>query len=81
MQTTQLIVYLVLILSFIRYFKAHNKIVMFSAIYCVGYFAFLLIWEANPRYTLGVFPSAMILMALYFNKTVLDTPNNLSRTP
>ncbi|TNW92239.1 hypothetical protein FIU57_01440 [Enterococcus faecium] len=48
--------------------KNINPLVFLSNIYISGYFAFLLIWESSPRYAMGIFVPAIIMIGLLIEK-------------
>lgn len=78
MMVIQYIVYIGIILTTIKYFYKKNIIVFFSNIYISGYFFFLLIWESSPRYSMGIFIPAIIMVGELFSnlqgrKTSKDT--------
>jgi len=65
MMIIQFIIYLGIISSAIKYFNSPNLYVYFSNIFYTGYFVFLLIWEASPRYSIAIFPLAIISIGLF----------------
>ena len=39
-----------------------DSLILLSAIFTVGMFLFLIIWEASPRYVIAVMPFYMLLL-------------------
>ncbi len=68
MMVIQYLVYLGIIFTSIKFFKNINPLVFLSNIYISGYFAFLLIWESSPRYAMGIFVPAIIMIGLLIEK-------------
>ena len=65
MQTMQFIYFFIALLVFIKAFFNRVKIdslILLSAIFTVGMFLFLIIWEASPRYVIAVMPFYMLLL-------------------
>lgn len=71
MMTIQYIVYLGIILAGIKFFKKENDFILLCTIYISGYFAFLLIWEASPRYAMGIFIPAILMIGLLLERKQL----------
>lgn len=72
MMVIQYIVYIGIILSTMKYFNNKNSIVFFCNIFITGYFCFLLIWESSPRYAMGIFIPAIVMIGLYINNRKID---------
>jgi 4-amino-4-deoxy-L-arabinose transferase-like glycosyltransferase len=68
MMVIQYIIYFGIIFAAIRYFKEINLFIFFNSIYITGYFAFLLLWEASPRYAMGIFIPAVLAIGLFLKK-------------
>lgn len=65
MQTLQFLYFFIAIVVFIKAFTNRVKIdalVLLSAIFTVGMFLFLIMWEASPRYVIAVMPFYMLLL-------------------
>ncbi|MBO1300611.1 hypothetical protein JZO68_11500, partial [Enterococcus sp. DIV1271a] len=75
MMTIQYLLYIGVVLSSIYSFRSKNKIVLLCTIYISGYFTFLLFWEANPRYAMGIFIPAILMIGVLLNK--FSTKTNL----
>ncbi|WP_314319812.1 glycosyltransferase family 39 protein [Paucilactobacillus nenjiangensis] len=78
MQIIQLSVYSAMLLGFVKLFRRNGDgLYALISLYSIGYFAFLLIWEANPRYSLGIFPIAILLLAyISMKEKNLDTKSH-----
>jgi hypothetical protein len=68
MMVIQYIIYFGIVFAAIKYFKKMNLFIFFSSIYITGYFAFLLLWEASPRYAMGIFIPAVLAIGLLLKK-------------
>ena len=65
MQTMQFLYFFIALLVFIKAFINRVKIdslILLSAIFTVGMFLFLILWEASPRYVIAVMPFYMLLL-------------------
>ncbi|WP_086313937.1 hypothetical protein A5821_001486 [Enterococcus sp. 7F3_DIV0205] len=69
MMVIQYLVYLGIILSSLKFFKNMNPFIFFNSIYITGYFVFLLMWEASPRYAMGIFIPAILAIGLLLQKS------------
>ncbi|MDT2641340.1 hypothetical protein P7D52_00745 [Enterococcus dongliensis] len=67
MMVIQYIIYLGVILSTMKYFNRENRWIYFSNIFITGYFCFLLIWEASPRYAMGIFIPSILMIGLFLD--------------
>lgn len=67
MMIIQYLIYIGIILAAILCFKKINPYIFIANIFISGYFFFLLLWEASPRYSMLIFPFG-ILMIGYFLK-------------
>lgn len=74
MMVIQYSIYLGIILSALKFFNVMNPFIFFNSIYVTGYFVFLLMWEASPRYSMGIFIPAILSIGLLFQKT--EAKNN-----
>lgn len=43
--------------------RQRKQATLLCTVFLTGYFAFMILWEANPRYSLAIAPLAMILLA------------------
>ncbi|WP_390409635.1 ArnT family glycosyltransferase [Lacticaseibacillus jixiensis] len=66
MTVGQLVTYLGILYAVVR--RRKQPMIMLGAIFVSGYFAFMLLWEANPRYSLAIVPIAGLLIALAASK-------------
>ncbi|MFV0560504.1 MAG: glycosyltransferase family 39 protein [Enterococcus sp.] len=67
MMTVQYLIYVGVIFTGFYLFKQRQPIALLATIYISGYFTFLLIWEASPRYAMGIFIPAILLIGLSLN--------------
>lgn len=65
MMVIQYIIYVGSILSVAKYFNNKNSLIYFTNIFITGYFFFLLIWESSPRYAMGIFIPAILMIGLF----------------
>lgn len=79
MMVIQYIIYIGVILASIKYFYKENLLIYFSNIFITGYFCFLLIWEASPRYAMGIFIPSVLMIGMLFKdcKTYLRRKREL----
>lgn len=75
MTIVQYLIYIGIILAAILCFKNYNSFIFISNIFISGYFFFLLLWEASPRYSMLIFPFG-ILMIGYFLKSSSEGVKN-----
>lgn len=72
MQTLQFVYYFSALYVFVQTLRKKIKvdsIIILSAIFTVGMFLFLLLWEASPRYVMSLIPFYIILVSKYLNDT------------
>ncbi|WP_164509929.1 glycosyltransferase family 39 protein [Lacticaseibacillus porcinae] len=63
MTIAQLLIYISIIAACVFGLKHPDSLLFLGGIFISGYFAFMLIWEANPRYSLILFPIAIMMLA------------------
>ncbi|NBA61697.1 glycosyltransferase family 39 protein [Enterococcus mundtii] len=68
MMTIQYLLYIGVILSSFYFFHSKNKVVLLCTIYISGYFTFLLFWESSPRYAMGIFIPAVLMIGILLDK-------------
>lgn len=76
MTVTQLVLYLGIVLAVIKFFNRRDDVVLLGSIFISGYFAFILLWEANPRYAIIIVPIGVMMLGKFFspvNHQVADT--------
>lgn len=83
MTITQLMLYFGMMLSLLTRLKRPDAFALFSSIFLAGYFTFLLLWEANPRYSLAIFPVGILLCGRLLTRSrtsadTYDSPKTLS---
>lgn len=78
MMVIQDIIYVGIILAVIHFFKRFNYFIYFSTIFISGYFTFLLLWEASPRYAMGIYLPALLMMGIMLNDVILQKTNKNS---
>lgn len=64
MTATQLAMYFGIVIGVILNFRRYNHWVLFSTIFLSGYFAFMLLWEVNPRYAIAIVPVGILLTGM-----------------
>lgn len=67
MMLIQYLLYIGLLLSLLSQSCKHSPIVCLTSIFFFGYFLFLVIWEASPRYAMLLFPFGLLSMGQYVN--------------
>ncbi|EPH99254.1 hypothetical protein D920_01397 [Enterococcus faecalis 13-SD-W-01] len=72
MMTIQYLLYVGVAFSGIYLFKSKNKTALLCTIYISGYFTFLLFWEASPRYAMGIFIPAILLIGVLLDKFAVE---------
>ncbi|WP_426288690.1 ArnT family glycosyltransferase [Enterococcus durans] len=68
MMTIQYLLYIGVLLACIYLFNSKSKIALLCMIYITGYFTFLLFWEASPRYAMGIFVPAILLIGVLLER-------------
>lgn len=75
MTVSQLLLYLSIVLGSFK-----RSVDGLSLITLSGYFLFMLLWEANPRYSLAIVPFALLMLAISWRKPTESTlPLNFNR--
>lgn len=74
MTVSQLILYLGVIMALIKSWNKKEPVLLFGSIFLSGYFAFLLLWEVNPRYAIGIFPIALIMIGKSLGQQTSSKP-------
>jgi uncharacterized membrane protein YozB (DUF420 family) len=68
MTVSQLILYLSIVLGSFK-----RSVDGLSLITLSGYFLFMLLWDANPRYSLAIVPFALLMLAVSWRKPTEST--------
>lgn len=63
MQTLQFLYYLIAMYAFVKGIRKNDSLTLLSAIFTIGMFSFLILWEAAPRYIISLLPFYMLLFA------------------
>lgn len=71
MTVTQLVLYLGIILATIKYFNRLDDTVLLGSIFISGYFAFMLLWEVNPRYAIAIVPFGILMMGKFLTRATM----------
>ncbi|MGM0212942.1 hypothetical protein [Enterococcus sp. AZ109] len=73
MMVVQYCIYVGVILSICQFFRKFDVFVLLGNIFISGYFCFLILWEASPRYAMLLFPFAIIMIAKYLQSYSLKS--------
>lgn len=68
MSVSQLMLYIGIIYALAKNWQREDKFTLFGTIFLCGYFVFLLLWEVNPRYAIGILPFGLIMIGLSLGK-------------
>lgn len=80
MTVSQILLYLVTAIGLFKSFRNPNPIALIGSIYLSGYFIFMLLWEANPRYATAIVPACILIGALALSRQVPDSPRKNSQS-
>lgn len=75
MQTLQFLYYFVALYVFVQTFRnkiSIDSITLLTALFTVGMFLFLLLWEASPRYIISLIPFYIILFSRFLKDVKLN---------